>query len=134
MISADNNVETVVASLRAGAMGYLPKTASLMRLPEALHGVMRGEAAIPRDLTARVLALLGPGGRSHRHPLLGRLGVSLTSREADVLDLLRQGWGTAEISGRLFLSATTVRSHVSALLRKFGVRDRQALLDLLDPE
>ena len=57
----------------------------------------------------------------------GRFGISLTSREADVLELLERGFGTAEISERLYLSPTTVRTHVSALLRKFGVRDRAEL-------
>lgn len=131
MVTAATDVETVLAALQAGAVGYLPKTGSLARLPETLLGVLRGEAAIPRDLMARVLAEVGSGVRAQRHQVSGRLGVSLTSRETDVLELLQRGLGTNEISERLFLSPTTVRTHVSALLRKFAVRDRAALRDLL---
>jgi len=131
MVSAATAVDTVLAAFQAGAVGYLPKTGSLARLPETLRGVLRGEAAIPRDLTARVLSEVGAGGWAQRHQVVGRLGVSVTGREADVLELLQRGLGTHEISECLFLSPTTVRTHISALLRKFGVRDRGALRELL---
>jgi DNA-binding NarL/FixJ family response regulator len=131
MITGATDIATVLAAIQAGAVGYLPKTGSLARLPETLRGVLRGEAAIPRDLTARVLSEVGAGGWAQRHQVVGRLGVSITGREADVLELLQRGLGTQEISECLFLSPTTVRTHVSALLRKFGVRDRAALRDLL---
>lgn len=132
MVTAVTEIDSVVAALRAGAVGYLPKTGSLARLPETLRGVLRGESAIPRDLTARVLSEVGSrGGRAQRHQVAGRLGVSVTGRQADVLELLQRGLDTREISALLFLSPTTVRTHVSALLRKFGVRDRAALRDLL---
>ena len=53
--------------------------------------------------------------------------ASLTARETDVLELLLEGLATVEIGRKLFLTPPTVRSHVAALLRKFGVRDREAL-------
>ena len=56
----------------------------------------------------------------------------LTGREWDVLELMRKGAGTAEISERLFVSPTTVRSHVSSILRKLGVPTREAAIKLLD--
>ena len=56
----------------------------------------------------------------------------LTGREWDVLELMRKGAGTAEISERLFVSQTTVRSHVSSILRKLGVPTREAAIRLLD--
>jgi DNA-binding NarL/FixJ family response regulator len=56
----------------------------------------------------------------------------LTGREWDVLELMRKGASTGEISGRLFVSPTTVRSHVSAILRKLGVPTREAAIKLLD--
>jgi two-component system NarL family response regulator len=130
MITASTDDETLFAALRAGAVGYLLKDRALGRLTEALTGVLDGEAAVPRDLTARVLAEFRRRGRPHRLPG-GHPGVNLTSRETDVLELLRQGLGTAEMGTRLFLAPATVRTHVSALMRKFGVRDRQALCELL---
>jgi DNA-binding NarL/FixJ family response regulator len=127
MISAAGDDDTLFAALRAGAVGYLPKEMAFTRLPEALLGVLDGEAAVPRDVTARLLGEFRRPGRirSHRHPM--RAGANLTSRETDVLELLVEGLGTMEIGQRLFLAPPTVRSHVAALMRKFGVRDRDAL-------
>jgi two-component system nitrate/nitrite response regulator NarL len=127
IISAARDDDTLFAALRAGAVGYLPKEMALTRLPEALLGVLEGEAAVPRDATAR---LLGEFRRPNavRHLRNGsRMGANLTSRETDVLELLLEGLGTAEIGQKLYLAAPTVRTHVAALMRKFGARDRDAL-------
>lgn len=131
MLTASSDDDALFAALSAGAVGFLLKDRELGRLPEALRGVLKGEAAVPRDLTGRVLAEFRRRGGAQRLPLPGRPGVSLTRREAEVLDLLRQDLRTAEIGERLFLSAATVRTHVSALLRKFQVSDREALRELL---
>jgi DNA-binding NarL/FixJ family response regulator len=130
MISAAHDDESILAAIRAGAVGYLPKGKALERLPEALIGVLEGEAAVPRDVTVRLLRELRLASRVVRvgHGL--RNGVNLTSRETDVLELLLQGCGTAEIAQRLFLSPPTVRSHAAAVMRKCGVRNREALRTL----
>src|SRR5438132_9142210 len=127
MISAARDDDTLFAALRAGAVGYLTKEMAFARLPQALLGVLDGEAAVPREVTARLLVELRRQGRirSRRHPM--RAGANLTSRETDVLELLVEGLGTIEIGQRLFLAPPTVRSHVTALMRKFGMRDRPAL-------
>ena len=62
----------------------------------------------------------------------GDVAARLTGREWDVLELMRTGASTEEIASRLFISATTVRSHVSAVLRKLGVADREAAVKLLE--
>lgn len=128
MVTAADDDESLIAAVRAGARGFLPKGAALSRLPQILQGVLDGEAALPRNLTTRLLAELRTPGAV----LLQRRGVrrphcSLTSRETDVLELLLQGLGTGEIASRLYLSAATIRTHVAALMRKFEVRDRAAL-------
>ena len=127
MISAAGDHDTLLAALRAGAVGYLSKDAAFTRLPEALRGVLDGEAAVPRDVTARLLGELRRPVRVRplRPPM--RANASLTARETDVLELLLEGLATVEIGRKLFLTPPTVRSHVAALLRKFGVRDREAL-------
>jgi DNA-binding NarL/FixJ family response regulator len=130
MVSAARDDETLFAALRAGAIGYLPKEMALARLPEALLGVLDGEAAVPRDVTARLLdEIRRPSGHRLRN---GSRVANLTSRETDVLELLLEGLGTAEIGQKLFLSRPTVRSHIAAVMRKFGVRDREALRILFD--
>ena len=133
MISAARDDDTLLAALRAGAVGYLPKEMAFTRLPEALLGVLDGEAALPRDVTARLLQELRRPGRVHALRHGTRPVANLTSRETDVLELLVNGHGTAKIGQQLFLTPPTVRSHVAALMRKFGVRDRRALRALFDP-
>jgi DNA-binding NarL/FixJ family response regulator len=131
MITAAWDPDTILAALRAGAVGYLPKENAFTRLPQALLGVLSGEAAVPRDAVLRLLGEL----RRRRHvrlPDASRAGMSLTGREADVLQLLLEGFSTIEISQKLFLAPPTVRTHVAALMRKFAVRDRDALRALFD--
>jgi len=127
MISAAQDDETLLDALRAGAVGYLPKETAFTRLPEALRGVLNGEAAVPRDVIARLLGELRHPRRLGPHHRTLPAGAALTSRETDVLELLLEGLGTAEIARKLFLTPPTVRSHVAAVMRKFGVRDRAAL-------
>ncbi|MFC0628966.1 response regulator [Kribbella deserti] len=115
-------------SLRAGASGYLLKDTDPARLPAALRGVLAGEAAIPRSLVARILdEFRAPGRPSRRTPAASRL----SSREWEVMELLSQGLTTEAVAERLFLAPTTVRVHVSSVLRKLRVTDRQAAIDLL---
>jgi two-component system NarL family response regulator len=131
MLSASTDDTTVFAALRAGAVGFLLKDTVFGRLPEALLGVLNGEAAMPREMTARLIDEFRQGGRIQRIPRLPS-GISLTSRETDVLNLLLQRLTTAEIGIRLHLAKATVRTHVAALLRKFGVKQRCALVSFFD--
>ena len=131
MISAADDHDTLFAAVRAGAVGYLLKESDLIRLPEVLLRVLDGEAAVPRTVTARLLGeLRRPGVRHLRQGT--RVGGNLTSRETDVLELVLDGLSTSEIGQRLFLAPPTVRSHVAAVMRKTGVRDRDALRALFD--
>ena len=132
MVSADQDEDTLLAALRAGAVGYLRKEMAFTRLPEALLGVLGGEVAVPRDVTARLVQELRRPGRVDGLRQGSRPRANLTSRETDVLELLLEGLCTSEIGERLFLTPPTVRSHVAALLRKFDVRDREALRALFD--
>jgi DNA-binding NarL/FixJ family response regulator len=119
--------ERLLDALRAGARGYLVKEVDDARLPLALLGVLAGDPALPATLAQRVVEEfreLGP--RRHLRP-----GVELTNREAEILGLLGQGLTTGEVARRLFISPSTVRWHVAAILKKLGVRDRKAATDLL---
>jgi DNA-binding NarL/FixJ family response regulator len=119
-------------ALRAGACGYLLKDIDPARLPLALYGVLEGEAALPRRLVALLIEEFRERRRRRRIPLVGRRGVELTDREWEVLELMRDGLSTEEIAARLFISPVTVRTHVSAILRKLQVRTREAALELLE--
>jgi len=122
---------SLFGALRAGVCGYLLKTMDLDRLPDALDGVCHGEAAMQRTLVARVLERFRwrePRWRQAVGP--GRTRWRLTSREWEVLDLLAQGRSTAEIAEQLVLSSSAVRVHISAIVRKLGVPDRAAAVEL----
>jgi DNA-binding NarL/FixJ family response regulator len=129
-VSRDDN--DLFDALRAGALGYLLKDTDPDRLPYALRGVLAGEAALPRALVARVVDEFRERGRRRRLPLAKQKGVELTSREWEVLELMREDLTTGEIAERLFISQVTVRSHIAAVLRKLRVPDRKAALKLLE--
>lgn len=131
-VAADD--EHLFAALRAGASGYLLKDTDPERLPEALLGVLRGEAALPRSLVARLIGEFQ--GRSRRRlPLTGkRPGVTLTAREWEVLEMLRNGRTTAQVAASLGMAPVTVRTHVAAVLRKLQVPDRESAFRLLDED
>lgn len=125
--------DDLFGALRAGASGYLLHGMDLMRLPAALADAVAGRAAIPRALVSRVVAEFRDDG-PRRRAVLDDLGPQLTSREWQVLDLLRTGLSTAEMADRLYVSPATVRSHVAALLHKLGVPDRDSAVRLIAGE
>jgi DNA-binding NarL/FixJ family response regulator len=133
MLTVSADEDDLFAAIRAGAAGYLLKDVSPERLPFALEGVLSGEAAIPRRLVSRIVEELSER-RRRRVPLRGRGGAELTAREWEVIELLREGATTAWVAQRLEISQVTVRRHVSEVLRKLRVPDRQAAFDLLDDE
>lgn len=129
MLTVSEDDDDLIRSLRAGAVGYLLKGTDPDRLPAALRGVLAGEAAIPRTLVARLVQTIRADDRRKRP--FGRTGVVLTDREWQVLDLLGADRTTAEIAAELGISVVTVRRHVSGLLAKLEVPDRDAAVRLL---
>ncbi len=131
MLTVSDDDADLFAALRAGADGYLLKTMNLQRLPDTLHGVHSGEAAMPRALVARVLEHVHGSEPRWRQLVAGQgFGGRLTSREWEVLGLLAQGLSTSGIARKLVLSASSVRVHIGAIVRKLGVPDRAAAIEL----
>jgi len=131
MLTVSDEDTDLFTALRAGADGYLLKNMNMRRLPDALHGVCAGEAAMPRELVARVLERFH--GREPRWRPLVAADVSegrLTSREWEVLALLARRYTTAEIAASLVLSASAVRAHITSVVRKLQVEDRAAAAEL----
>jgi DNA-binding NarL/FixJ family response regulator len=131
MLSGAGYNEELFGALRAGADGYLLMTTSPQRLPHAIRGVVRGEAALPRTLTTELIREFRDHGHRRRLTLPDHEPVELTAREYEVLERLRQSERTAEIARRLSISEVTVRRHISSILSKLGVPDRRSALTLL---
>jgi DNA-binding NarL/FixJ family response regulator len=130
MLTQSAEDDDLFDSMRAGASGYLLKDTDPARLAAALRGVLSGEAAMPRRLVARILGeFQAPNGRRFlRKP---SAAGKLSEREWEVMNLLSEGLSTQAVAEKLFLSPTTVRVHVSSVLRKLRVKDRDSAFKLL---
>jgi DNA-binding NarL/FixJ family response regulator len=114
--------EYVYDALRAGASGFLLKDVHPAQLAEAIRVVAGGEALLAPSVTRRLLDRFAETGPEEAKPPPAL--ESLTERELEVLKLLAGGLSNAELAERLFLSETTVKSHISSVLRKLDLRDR----------
>jgi DNA-binding NarL/FixJ family response regulator len=109
-------------ALEAGASGFLLKTASPEQLVEAVRVLAAGDALLSPAVTRRVIERFGAPDPTEAAPD-ARL-AELTEREAEVFRLLAEGLSNAEIAARLYVGEATVKTHVSNILLKLGVRDR----------
>jgi DNA-binding NarL/FixJ family response regulator len=110
------------AALQAGASGFLLKNGTPEALIDAVRVVARGDALLAPEITRRVIATFTKPGAATRTN--GRQLSELTPREHEVLVLLAGGATNAEIAAALLLGEATVKTHVSRVLAKLGVRDR----------
>jgi DNA-binding NarL/FixJ family response regulator len=126
ILTTFDHEEYVVGALDAGAAGFLLKDATPEELVHAVRVVAGGDAllspAVTTRLIARVLPTLATGGRVHASPA-GDLRL-LTEREREVLLAVARGRSNAEIAEDLYISETTVKTHISHVLSKLGRRDR----------
>jgi DNA-binding NarL/FixJ family response regulator len=114
--------EYVYDALAAGASGFLLKDVGPEQLTEAIRVVAQGEALLAPTVTRRLIDELVRGGRRRLRPPAAL--DELTPRELEVLELVSQGLSNAEIAELLTVEETTVKTHVSRLLAKLGLRDR----------
>ena len=112
------DAEDMLKAVRAGAIGYVPGVLDASRLHRIIGAVEANEAVMPRSMVLELLLELRAGGTG---------GDSLTSRELQVLGMLRRGNTTAAIAEQLEIAPVTVRRHISELVHKLGVEDRSAL-------
>lgn len=130
MLTMSRDDNDIFDSLRAGASGYLLKDTSPEALPRVLRAVLSGEAAMPRELVLRVLGEFRAPTR-RRFLRDSAAAGKLSAREWEVMELLAEGNSTSDVAGRLFVSPSTVRVHVSAVLRKLAAKNRESAFALL---
>jgi len=114
--------EYVYAALKAGASGFLLKDTPPEQVADGIRAVASGEALIAPTVTCRLIEQFARMGSARRSPP-AELG-ELTPRELEVLRLIARGLTNAEIAETLLLGAATVKTHVTHVLSKLGLRDR----------
>jgi DNA-binding NarL/FixJ family response regulator len=124
-LSASDAPEDVIAVIRAGARGYVTKTISGPDLVDAIRRVAAGDSVFSPRLAGFVLDAFASGGAG-QPPLDPELD-QLTPREREVLRLIARGYTYKEIARELYISAKTVESHVSSVLRKLQLSTRHQL-------
>jgi two-component system nitrate/nitrite response regulator NarL len=118
MLSADTSGGLVYDVVRLGVAGFLTKAATLDQICETIVAVARGETVLAPEIQSGLVTELRE--REHQQRPL------LTERESQVLALIAQGMSGPEIGERLFISSSTVKTHVKSVLEKLGAPDRAA--------
>lgn len=112
--------EYVYEAMRAGASGFLLKTAPAEELAQAVRAVARGDTLIAPEVTRRLIErFMRPTPGTAAAP-----AAPLTERERDVLRLVARGMSNSEIAAELFVTEATVKTHINRILAKLGLRDR----------
>jgi DNA-binding NarL/FixJ family response regulator len=114
--------EYVHGALKAGARGFLLKDAGPDLLVQAVEAAARGDALIAPNVTARLLAAFSAPDRASRPP--AQPIEPLTAREEEVLATVARGRTNAEIADELYVSLSTVKTHLASLMNKLGARNR----------
>ncbi len=128
MLTTFDDDDLLVTSLRAGALGYLLKSMPGAQLAAAVHTAAQGDVLLAPRLLPRLLD--ERLSHSERSRSAEQLRNRLSTREREVLELFARGLSNDEVAARLVVAPATVKTHVSALLDKLGVRDRVQLVVL----
>ncbi|SDC58684.1 response regulator [Rhodococcus tukisamuensis] len=123
MVTMHEDDDSIAASMRAGARGYLVKGAGPEEVERAVRAVAHGEVILGAAVASRALGMMAAS-----RTLPPAVFPELTEREREVLDLIAAGHDNTTISRRLVLSPKTVRNHTSNILTKLGVADRSAAI------
>ncbi|MCS5722957.1 response regulator transcription factor [Herbiconiux sp. CPCC 203407] len=140
ILTTFNRDDYLFEALEAGASGFVLKNSSPEDLVAAVQVIARGDALLSPDVTRRVIesftsrppaqfteatpAATASGAATAAAPPAAAALADLTEREREVLELLAAGRSNSEIAGELYLGEATVKTHVSKILQKLGLRDR----------
>jgi DNA-binding NarL/FixJ family response regulator len=130
VLTGDDEHEFGLPALQAGAVGFLSKEADVDALPRTLQGVLRGEAAISREMTRRLIDLYR--GTADGATGLRPIKSPLTTREWEVIELLKPDRSPEHVAETLVLSTETVRTHIKNIMRKLNVHSRADAISAAD--
>jgi DNA-binding NarL/FixJ family response regulator len=131
VLTAHDNPDYLLEAVQAGAAGFLLKESALQQVASAVRTLMNGEPLLDQELAVRLLRRLSPqveeaGSREAQvdEELRAKMLEALTDRELEILDLLSSGMSNQQIAQQLFLSLSTVKTHVHRIISKLEVSDR----------
>lgn len=130
MLTQSTDEDDVFDAIRAGATGYVLKDGDLADLGGQLRAVVEGRAAVSPAVVRRLMDEFRAPTRA-RANRSNPAAARLTAREWEVMELLMQDLPTDDVAARLFVTTTTVRVHLSSVVRKLRVKDRDAAIALL---
>jgi DNA-binding NarL/FixJ family response regulator len=124
MLTTFNLDEYVYHAMKAGASGFLLKDATREQLTGAIRAVCAGETLLAPAITRRLIEDFCRGPAPATATATGRAAGGLSEREHEVVRLIAAGLSNAEIAARLYLSEATIKSHITRILARLGLRDR----------
>ena len=124
MLTCSDEREDLIRAIEAGARGYILKEGSIEQFVETIRAVLRGEAVVERRITHHLVERLNLLLRDQHH------NDMLSERELEVLRLIIEGYHNKDIAETLIVSEHTVKSHISNIFRKLGVRDRAGAISV----
>ncbi|BBO08828.1 DNA-binding response regulator [Bradyrhizobium sp. TM102] len=134
IVSSEEDQHVVREALALGAAGYLPKSTSKRELAQSIEGVLGGSVSVPKDFVAEPQRKRADSSKALRVKLR-----ELTPQQLRVLDFLRRGYPNRQIAQELQLAESTVKAHITEILRKLGLFSRNKAIveigkvDLPDP-
>ncbi|ULG67735.1 response regulator [Marinobacterium sediminicola] len=135
IVSAEDDKQIVLQAITCGAVGFISKSSPRAQMTEALQQILDGNVYLPSDIIRQTEQDSNRRNRrSNEHPQIApELLSSLTRRQLLVLERMAKGESNKQIAYNLHIAETTVKAHVSAILRKLGVHNRvQAILSASD--
>ena len=133
IVSAEKNKQVVLQAITYGAVGFIAKSSPREQMGKALQTILDGNVYLPPDIIRVDGQAQAPQGDENVRPISPELLSSLTRRQLLVLERMAKGESNKQIAFNLNIAETTVKTHVSAILRKLGVYNRiQAILSAGD--
>ncbi|EON93325.1 LuxR family two component transcriptional regulator [Marinobacter lipolyticus SM19] len=133
IVSAEEDKQVVLQAITYGAVGFITKSSPRAQMTEAIQQILNGNVYLPSDIIRTAKESSSRRSRHEDNPISPELLNSLTRRQLLVLERMSKGESNKQIAYNLNIAETTVKAHVSAILRKLGVHNRvQAILSASD--